>query len=136
MNKLAFACSMLAIVVVAAWAYNVNYRTATALDRVEALRTKIAAEREHIQVLEVEWAWLNNPDRLARLVAMNADRLGLGPMTLRHFGRVAAVPFPPEPEPMLVGMGAVEDGELAAGLAMADGSAVMPPPRPAAKARP
>ena len=144
MNKLAFAGSVLAIVAVAAWAYNVNYQTTTTLGRIDALRGKIAAEREHIQVLEVEWAWLNNPDRLARLVALNADRLGLAPRTLDHFGDLALGPDPVEPEPgTLLAEGEetgegeeAAEGELARGLAMADGAATLPPPRPAVRSRP
>ena len=140
MNKLAFAGSVLAIVAVAAWAYNVNYQTTTTLGRIDALRGEIAAEREHIQVLEVEWAWLNNPDRLARLVALNADRLALAPMTPDHFGDLASVPDPvepePEPETLLAEGEETAEGELARGLAMADGAAIVPPPRPAVRGRP
>ena len=139
MNKLAFAGSVLAIVAAATWAYNVNYRTTTTLGRIDALRGEIAAEREHIQVLEVEWAWLNNPDRLARLVALNADRLGLAPMTPAHFGDPALLPEPVEPEPeelLLAAMGESAEGELASGLAMADGATVLPPPRPGPGSRP
>ena len=134
MNKLGFAASVLAIVAVATWAYNVNYRTKTTHERIDALRAEIAAEREHIQVLEVEWAWLNNPDRLARLVEAHSDRLGLAPMSPDHFGRVAAVPFPPKapPAPLI----AAGEDELAGGLAMAGEETILPPPRPSGRSRP
>jgi len=103
MNRLGFALAMIAVVATATWAYNVNYRTKTTLDRVDRLRSRIAAQRESVEVLRVEWAYLNAPDRLARMVAQHNERLGLGPMGPLHFGDVAAVPFRPrEPEPALV----------------------------------
>ncbi len=95
MTRLGFALSMIAVVATATWAYHVNYRTKTALGQVDRLRSQIAAEREAVEVLRVEWAYLNAPDRLARLVAQHNDRLGLVPMGPQHFDEVAAIPFPP-----------------------------------------
>ncbi|MEM7498369.1 MAG: hypothetical protein AAF371_10310 [Pseudomonadota bacterium] len=95
MSRLGFALSVLVILCVAAWAYNVNYRTGEALARVEALRGEIARTREDVQVLRVEWAWLNAPDRLARLVTEHGEVLALGPMAPERFGDAAQVPFPP-----------------------------------------
>ncbi|HUF87318.1 MAG TPA: cell division protein FtsL [Thermohalobaculum sp.] len=97
MSRLGFALAMAAVVAAAAWTYHVNYQTKTALNRVDRLRAAIAAEREAVEVLRVEWAYLNAPDRLARLVAMNNDRLGLVPLSPQHFDEAAAVPFPPRP---------------------------------------
>lgn len=99
MSRLGFALSMLAVVVAAAWTYNVNYQTKKALARVDHLRGQIADERDAVEVLRVEWAYLNAPDRLERLVAMNNDRLDLVPMTPDHFGDLAAIPYPPPPPP-------------------------------------
>ncbi|MEM9763410.1 MAG: hypothetical protein AAF968_13010 [Pseudomonadota bacterium] len=98
MSRLGFALSVLAIVAIAAWAYNVNYRTGEALARVETLRSEIARTREDVQVLHVEWAWLNTPERLARLVAVHQDKLALGPMVPERFGDAQQVPFPPPPD--------------------------------------
>ncbi|MEM7497094.1 MAG: hypothetical protein AAF371_03775 [Pseudomonadota bacterium] len=95
MSRTGFALSVLAILVVAAWAYNVNYRTGEALDRVEALRDEIARTREDVQVLRVEWAWLNSPKRLAKLVGEHQAALGLEPMAPERFGETAQVPFQP-----------------------------------------
>ena len=95
MTRLGFALSMIAVVATAAWAYHVNYRTKTVLGQVDRLRSQIAAEREAVEVLRVEWAYLNAPDRLARLVAQHNDLLRLEPMGPQHFDEVAAIPFPP-----------------------------------------
>ncbi len=93
MTRLGFALSMIAVVATAAWAYHVNYRTKTTLGQVDRLRSQIAAEREAVEVLRVDWAYLNAPDRIARLVAQHNDLLGLEPMGPQHFDEVAAVPF-------------------------------------------
>ncbi len=95
MTRLGFALSMIAVVATATWAYHVNYRTKTTLGRVDRLRGQIAAEREAVEVLRVEWAYLNAPERLTRLVARHNDLLGLEPMEPRHFDEVAAIPFRP-----------------------------------------
>ena len=84
----------LLIIAIAGWAYNVNYNTMTALDRVSDLRRQIAAEREALQVLRVEWAYLNSPERLARLVKQFEPQLGLVPLTPEALKHAALVPFP------------------------------------------
>lgn len=95
MTRLGFALSMVTLVAAAAWAYHVNYRTKMALGRIDKLRAQIAAEREAAQSLEVEWAYLNAPERLSRLVKLNNDRLQLVPLRPEHFGDVAVVPYRP-----------------------------------------
>lgn len=86
----------LSVLAIAGWTYNVNYDTRAALDRLSELRGHIAEEREALQVLRVEWAWLNAPDRLSRLLAEHNGRLALGPLKPEAFGIVAAVPYPPD----------------------------------------
>ncbi|MBK0399659.1 hypothetical protein H0I76_10685 [Limibaculum sp. M0105] len=98
MKRLLAALSVLAVVAIAAWTYDINYRTKNALREVDRLRAEIAMRHEEQQVLRVEWAYLNRPDRLKRLVEMNNDRLGLVPIGPERFGDVASVPFPPPPE--------------------------------------
>ena len=88
------ALLVLSIIAIAGWAYNVNYNTMTALDRVSELRRQIAAEREALQVLRVEWAWLNAPERLARLTRQFEPQLGLVPLKPDALKHAALVPFP------------------------------------------
>jgi hypothetical protein len=85
------------VVLCATWAYRVNYATQEAMNRVADLRRAIAGEREAIAVLQAEWAYLNRPDRLSELVALNAETLGLVELTPDQFGEAAMVAFPPEP---------------------------------------
>ncbi|MEL6475935.1 MAG: cell division protein FtsL [Pseudomonadota bacterium] len=95
MKRLVLCLSILSVIAVAIWAYGVNYRTRQAFDRLDALRAELSAEREMAQVLRVEWAWLNAPDRLERLVAQHNDRLRLTRLAPDRFGFVATVPYPP-----------------------------------------
>ena len=82
------------IVATAGWAYHVNYKTITALDEVKRLRADIAQEHEVLQVLKIEWAYLNAPERLTRLVGQHQEALNLVPLFPESLGEVAEIPFP------------------------------------------
>lgn len=76
------------------WAYRENYQTQDALRALRILQADIAALREAQGMQRAEWAYLNRPDRLRELVAINFDRLGLMPMDPGQFGRAAQVAYP------------------------------------------
>ena len=84
------------IVAVASWAYAVNYDTRAVGNEVAALEADIARAQSTIEVLRVEWAFLNRPDRLRALVREHADVLGLMPADPGHFGEIARIPYPSE----------------------------------------
>ncbi|MGF1554129.1 MAG: hypothetical protein ACFBWO_16750 [Paracoccaceae bacterium] len=95
MNRPTFAAAVLGILAVAAWAYNVNYRAEAAQAAVERLEAEIALARQDIAVLRAEWAYLNAPERLERLVAAHRARLGgLAPAAPIRFASADRVPFP------------------------------------------
>jgi hypothetical protein len=125
MTRHGAALLALSIIASAGWAYNVNYDTRAVLDRLSTLRTEIAEQREALQVLRVEWAYLNAPDRLAGLVAKHNDVLGLVPLVPEALGIVAAIPYPPRetPEPP-----APEALIAAAPMAPADAGVLAPVP--------
>ncbi|MEM8793152.1 MAG: hypothetical protein AAGE80_16145 [Pseudomonadota bacterium] len=87
--------SVSALFVVVVWAYNVNYETRQTFDRLSTLRAEIAAEGEALQVLRVEWAWLNSPARLRELVRAYEGELHLTHLRADHFSYAGSVPFPP-----------------------------------------
>lgn len=88
------------VMALAWWAYDENYRTKQALEEVGRLQAEILHSRETLAVLRAEWAYLNRPQRLSDLAALNFERLQLLPMTPSQFGAVDQVPFPPEgPQP-------------------------------------
>ncbi|MDO5604258.1 MAG: cell division protein FtsL [Paracoccus sp. (in: a-proteobacteria)] len=95
--------SVLALLIVmvvmslAFWAYRENYRTQAALNEMGAVQREIAGLREELVVLRAEWAYLNRPERLRELVALNAGRLNLAPISADQFVDVPKVAFPPPP---------------------------------------
>jgi len=96
MRVMLFICAALAVMGLAFWAYQENYETQTALREVDKLQREIGDLQEERGVLRAEWAYLNRPDRLRELAAINFDRLGLLPLAPDQFGRVDQVAFPRE----------------------------------------
>lgn len=97
MRPLFYILSSLAVVLLAAWAYQENFRTQTALRQAESLQREIGRLRERRAILAAEWAWLTRPDRLRDLSDLNYDRLGLMPLLPAQFARIDEVPYPEEP---------------------------------------
>ncbi|WBU53714.1 cell division protein FtsL [Paracoccus sp. SCSIO 75233] len=79
------------------WAYRENYRTQDALNEMEAVQQEIASLREELLVLSAEWNYLNRPERLRELLQLNADRLGLAPITSDQFVGSSKIDYPPPP---------------------------------------
>ncbi|MEL6680487.1 MAG: cell division protein FtsL [Pseudomonadota bacterium] len=96
MQSPAYVFAVAAVVGVAAWAYSVNYETRAAEKRVLELQARIAEEREAISVLDVEWVWLNRPDRIEHLVGLHAAELGLMPLDPAHYAPLGLVAYPRE----------------------------------------
>lgn len=86
-----------ALMALAVWAYRENYATQNALRRMAAVEAEIRRLDRSLAVLNAEWAYLNRPDRLRDLVAMNFERLPLLPFDPGQFGRAqdVALPLPP-----------------------------------------
>jgi len=103
---LVLAASVLAL---AFWAYQENYRTRQAMADMLTLQREIGDLHERRAVLRAEWAYLNRPERLRELVALNFDRLRLLPMTPDHFGRLDQVAYPRPESPLAVSGDAVDD---------------------------
>jgi len=97
MRPLILILSALGVMGLAFWAYRENYETQQALRDVEGLQLEIGGLREELGVLRAEWAYLNRPDRLRQLAAINFDRLRLLPFGASQFGRVDQITYPPEP---------------------------------------
>lgn len=97
MRGLLYVLALGLVAAVAVWAYRVNYRTLAALDRVEGLRAAIAAEHEALDILRVEWAYLNAPARLSRLAQAHLPDLGLIALSPEHFADSAMVAYPAPP---------------------------------------
>lgn len=95
MRSLFYLCAALAVMALAFWAYRENYATQQALKDVSKLNREISALREAIRMQRAEWAYLNRPERLSELTAVNFDRLGLLPLQSEQFARPENLPMPP-----------------------------------------
>lgn len=94
MRALFYVLSAFAVIGLAIWAYDQNDRTQRAINEVRDLRREIHSLREAITVQRAEWAYLNRPERLRALVEMNAQRLGLVPLTGQQFGQITEIVYP------------------------------------------
>jgi len=94
MRSFLYAFAAFAVIGLAYWAYNENYATQAAVRRVDALQSEIGGQREKLNILRAEWAYLNRPDRLRDLADINYNALQLMPLAAEHFGDTEQVAFP------------------------------------------
>ena len=102
MRCLLALCVGLVVLLTGFWAYQENYRTRETIADLRDMQREIGALRAELAVLEVEWAYLNRPERLRVLADLNFERLKLMPMRPEHFGHVDQIAYPPKlpaPEP-------------------------------------
>ena len=92
----------LTLMALAFWAYRENYATQTSLRDMQKLQAEVARLREGLTLQKAEWAYLNRPDRLRDLVALNFERLPLLPLEPGQFQAIAdiAMPLPPPERPL------------------------------------
>ena len=67
------------------WAYKINYESRAASQRVKGLEKSILSAKREIKILKAEWAHLNNPDRLRKLVGYYFLELRLTPINPDDF---------------------------------------------------
>jgi hypothetical protein len=103
MRPLLYLTTALTVMGLAFWAYHENYATQAALREVRTLQTEISRIREALALQNAEWAYLNRPERLRDLAALNFDSLGLLPMEPEQFGTIEAVSYPRIEMPDLAG---------------------------------
>ncbi len=81
----------LAVMALAWWAYQENYRTRAAIAERAAIRAEIVGMERRFDLLAREWAYLNRPERLQELADLNNPVLGLEQMTPAAFGEIAEI---------------------------------------------
>lgn len=85
MKPFLYLCAAGVVVLFGYLTFQVNYETRDAKKRVAQLQREIAFERETISVLNVEWAYLNRPERLRILSETYFMELRLMPIHAEHF---------------------------------------------------
>lgn len=95
MRPVFYSATFIAVIGLAFWAYHENYATQRSLRDVSNLQDEIISLRESLATQHAEWAYLNRPDRLRDLTALNFDRLGLLPLQPEQFGQVDQTAYPP-----------------------------------------
>ena len=102
MRPVFYVATFIAVIALAFWAYRENYATQQALNEMTALQDEIAGLNEALAVQRAEWAYLNRPDRLQELAALNFDRLGLFPLEPDQLQPVRRVAYPLPPESLVI----------------------------------
>lgn len=69
--------------------YNMKYEVRRLEAELAGLQHRIAGERDGLQVLRAEWAYLNRPARLQKLAANHLD---LAPLTAAQVGLLEDLP--------------------------------------------
>jgi len=67
-----------------------KYKVQDLENELVASRGQVVRDRAAIRVLEAEWTYLNDPERLRRL---SAEHLGFGPATARNIADLSSLPY-------------------------------------------
>ena len=82
---LLFAILIISTFGLGSWAYKINYESRAASQRVKSLEKSILSAKKESKILKAEWAHLNNPDRLRKLVEYYFLELRLIPINPDNF---------------------------------------------------
>ncbi|WP_458790062.1 cell division protein FtsL [Yoonia sp. MH D7] len=94
MRSFLYVLAGLAVMALAFWSYQENYKTRDAISDVRRLHAQIGSNYERLGMLRAEWAYLNRPDRLSDLAELNFKRLELLPLMPNAFGDVDQIIYP------------------------------------------
>ena len=89
MIRLISLFALIALIAVSTGLYKLKYKVQHLDTQAIALQKQILAEREAIRLLEADWAYLNQPDRLQALAARH---FALVPADPKQFVGIEAVP--------------------------------------------
>ena len=73
------------------WAYKTNYESRSASQRVKDLEKSILSANKEVKILNAEWAHLNSPDRLRKLVEYYFLELRLTPIDPDDFISISEI---------------------------------------------
>jgi len=81
---------MVLVVGVGVSLFMLKYKVQALEDELVATNAQISRDRATIRVLEAEWTYLNDPERLRRL---SEQHLGLQPPAPEHIATISSLPF-------------------------------------------
>jgi hypothetical protein len=100
--------------------YSIKHSAELKLDEVRRLETEIRLERDTIDLLKADWALLNQPNRLHRLMSVYASELELVPTAPTQLAMPKELPMSkaqlPQPETTIEDLIAGTDPEVAAAI--------------------
>lgn len=99
MRPIIYLACILVVMGLAFWAYRENYRTQAALSDMSNIQREIAGLRDELGILKAEWAYLNRPERLRELVALNFEKLQLVPVDADQLIDLENIDYPKPPQP-------------------------------------
>jgi hypothetical protein len=91
MNRLSTFVWILVITVASFMLYRVKYEVQSLRLQIAETSKQLRAEREAMNVVAAEWAYLNRPDRLQQL---SSKYLSSTNVTVDQIAEVEAIPFP------------------------------------------
>lgn len=92
-----FINAALAVLVLgtAVWTYSIKYETEKQLAEIRSLKAQIETERETIELLTADWAFLTQPERLQKLAARYQESLKLDVTTATQIVNSSELPGEP-----------------------------------------
>jgi cell division protein FtsL len=100
MNRLGTLVWLLLVVLAGFATFKAKYAVQDLEDQLHRVRKETIAEQQEIRVLNAEWTYLNQPERLADL---NRRFLGLGPITVKQLEHaIGEIPLRPPPAPEML----------------------------------
>jgi cell division protein FtsL len=85
---------IVALVLAAAYVYDIKFESTLQAERVARLRSEIRRERDAVAALRAEWAKLDSP---ARIQLLAQRHLQLKPLDARQIDNLANLPEQPKP---------------------------------------
>ncbi|MGJ8528144.1 cell division protein FtsL [Maritalea sp.] len=90
-NFLLLCTSFVALILV----YGQKYRTEDVQSQVIELQRDITSQKQILNSLDADWAYLNQPARLQSIVDRHAETLGIAPIVVAQYGSLSDVPMRP-----------------------------------------
>jgi hypothetical protein len=93
MIRILHALAICGLISSAVYAYSIKYEALYFTEQIAKLKAKVQRERDAIAVVKAEWALLNRPERLQKMVQQKLD---LQPMDVKQLARLADIPNRPD----------------------------------------